>query len=59
MDDEDGYLFDGGVTGQMEEAVGVVRRMSEALEIAGIEHELHIVDGPSFPESRFAEESET
>jgi hypothetical protein len=61
MGEEDGYLFDGGVVGSLEDRLEFVKRMSSALENAGIEHELHVADGPmnyvaSFPESKFAPE---
>jgi hypothetical protein len=60
MEDEDSYLFDGGIEGTLEEVIAFTKSLSEALESAGIDHDLHVADGPmnyvaSFPESRFPE----
>ena len=42
MDEEDAFLFDGGVLGPLEDAIGVVRRLSECLAAAGLEHDFHV-----------------
>jgi hypothetical protein len=37
MDEENLFLFDGGIPGPLEEAIGFVRRLSECLASAGLE----------------------
>src|SRR5262249_35760398 len=46
MEEEDAFLLDGGVQGSLEEAVALVRRMSECLAGAGLEHGLHVAEAP-------------
>jgi hypothetical protein len=38
MDEEERYLFDGGVEGTPEQAISLTKSLSHALELAGIEH---------------------
>jgi hypothetical protein len=38
------HLFNGGVGGSLEEVVGFIRTLSEALQTAGIEHRFEIYD---------------
>ena len=42
MDEEDAFLFDGGVSGSLENAVNVVRQLSECLAAARLEHDFHV-----------------
>lgn len=46
MDEEAAFLFDGGVPGSLDEAIAVVRRMSECLAAAGLGHDFHVARGP-------------
>jgi hypothetical protein len=46
MDEEDVFLFDGGVPGPLEDAVAFVRRLSDCLAAAGLEHDFHVARGP-------------
>ena len=45
MDEEDAFLFDGGVPGTLEEAIGFVQRLSECLAAAGLAHDFHLATG--------------
>jgi hypothetical protein len=45
MDEEDVFLFDGGVPGPLEEAIRFVRQLSECLAAAGLEHDFHVACG--------------
>jgi len=63
MEEDDSYLFDGGVDGTVEQLIAFTRCLSYALERAGIDHELHVTDGPmnsvaSFPEWKTFEAEE-
>ena len=54
MKEEGTYLFDGGVEGPLEQVIAFTKSLSKALESAGIDHDLHVADGPmndvaSFP----------
>ena len=63
MEEEGNYLFDGGVEGPLDQVIAFAKAISNALDHAQIEHNLHVVDGPmsyvaSFPEWRFPREAE-
>jgi hypothetical protein len=63
MKEEVCYMFDGGVDGTLEQVIAFTKSLSEALESAGIDHDLHVADGPmnyiaSFPESALSGEPE-
>ena len=45
MDEEDVFLFDGGVPGPLDDAISFVRRLSECLTAAGLDHNFHVSTG--------------
>ena len=44
LDDGIKHLFGGGIGGSLEEVTGFVRTMSEALNLAGVEHQFEVYD---------------
>jgi hypothetical protein len=61
-DEEGRYIFAGGVEGTLDEVIAFTKALSDALELAGIEHDLHVYDSTesivaSFPKSNVSDES--
>jgi hypothetical protein len=45
LPEEDNFLFDGAVQGSLDEAIAFVRRLSECLSDADLEHDFHVARG--------------